>query len=313
MPTFAEYLEKWLKQSTAQGLTNPLVKMPVKRFRPLQPDEFNTLANGGTLIIGTMADPISRNLHKNYQTRIRERGEHCAFVCSGSVEMIIAGATDGTQRKQLFPVCLKRASFQTSGDKIKVVVAEDEAWQFNPVLQTHLRALAIPPVPTSVADNPIQATDWVKTQLGNRASQVTSDSYVGLFSSQQMVVQNRLSDPPLKQALAKNPVVQAKIAGGKIEAVDLGEITDDGLEELESLQELREWAASVGIELPLNSDTNATNMLALVMAVLDKPACHPKLIGNSEVSLSEIEHLKSQWERRENLIAARHPVVLSEK
>jgi hypothetical protein len=33
MPTFAEYLEKWLKQSTAQGLTNPLVKMPVKRFR----------------------------------------------------------------------------------------------------------------------------------------------------------------------------------------------------------------------------------------------------------------------------------------
>jgi very-short-patch-repair endonuclease len=69
MPTFAEYLEKWLKQSTAQGLTNPLVKMPVKRFRLLQPDEFDSLANGGTLIVGTMADPIARNLHKNYQTR----------------------------------------------------------------------------------------------------------------------------------------------------------------------------------------------------------------------------------------------------
>ena len=47
-----------------------------------------------------------------------------------------------------------------------------------------------------------------------------------------MVVQNRLNDPPLRQALAKNPVVQAKIAGGKIELVELGEITDDGLEEL---------------------------------------------------------------------------------
>ena len=103
MPTFAEYLEKWLKQSTAQGLTNPLVKMPVKRFRFLQPDEFGSVANGGTL-----SDPIARNLHKNYQTRIRERGEHCAFICTGSVEMIVAGGTDGKQRKQLFPVCLNR-------------------------------------------------------------------------------------------------------------------------------------------------------------------------------------------------------------
>ena len=131
MPTFAEYLEKWLKQSTAQGLSNPLVKMPVKRFRFLQPNEFAALTNGGSLIIGTMSDPIARNLFKNYQTRIRERGEHCAFICTGSVEMIIAGGTDGKQRKQLFPVCLKRASFQTSGDNIKAAVADDEIWQFN--------------------------------------------------------------------------------------------------------------------------------------------------------------------------------------
>jgi hypothetical protein len=45
----------------------------------LQPDEFNTLAEGGSLSIGTTADPIARNLYKNYQTRIRERGEHCAL------------------------------------------------------------------------------------------------------------------------------------------------------------------------------------------------------------------------------------------
>jgi very-short-patch-repair endonuclease len=536
MPTFAEYLEKWFKQSTAQGLTNPLVKMPVKRFRLLQPDEFKFLADGGTLMIGTMADPIARNLNKNYQTRIRERGERCAFVCSGSVEMIVAGGTDGKQRKQLFPVCLKRASFQTNGDKIKVVVADDEPWQFNPVLQAHLRALTIF-VPESIAENPVQATNWVKAQLGNRASQVTGDSYVGLFSSQQMVVQNRLADPPLKQALAKNPVVRAKIAGNKIEAVDLREITDDGLEELGltlpcddsqlrvvqlshnghclqvegppgtgksqtianiisnalyhgrnvllvcdkkaaivqveerlakvglkpamlnlhdedldkreflkqatdrfpawhnarvypftqlkesrqtlnervrfargiahpslqvtkrealagmiqlrkelqhvpnisivnwqslskerltkllgclgewpelsdvltdndnvwndvhveafddnpnavnelqsaaerivtqlvSLLEVKEMAASTGIELPLNSDGNVTDVLALVATVLKKPTRHPQLIGNSEVSLSELAHLKSQWTRREKLVAARHPIMLSEK
>jgi very-short-patch-repair endonuclease len=535
MPTFAEYLEKWLKQSTAQGLSNPLVKMPVKRFRRLEPTEFDSLANGGTLIIGTMADPIARNLHKNYQTRIRERGERCAFVCSGSVEMIVAGGTDGKQRKQLFPVCLKRASFQTSGDKIKAVVAEDEVWQFNPVLQAHIRGLAIT-VPESVMDNPVQATNWVRAQLGNRASQVTSDGYVGLFSSQQMVVQNRLTDPPLRQALAKNPIVQAKVSGNRIGAVDLGEISDDELEELglalpcddsqlrvvqlshnghclqvegppgtgksqtianiisnalyhgrnvllvcdkkaaivqveerlsdvglkpamlnlhdedlnkreflkqaaskfatgqntrvypftqlqearkalnervkfgraiahpslqvakrealagmiqlrkelknvpnipisnwqslskerltkllsclgewpdlagvltdnrnvwnkvrvehfddnpnatnelqalvqetvlriESLQAVREWAATVGIEIPLNSDANVTDVLALVMTVLEKPACHPKLIGNEGVSLIEVEHLNSQWKRREKLVATRHPVPLEE-
>jgi very-short-patch-repair endonuclease len=450
--------------------------------------------------------------------------------------MIIAGAVDGKQRKQLFPVCLKRASFQTSGDKIKSVVSDDEAWQFNPVLQAHLRGLSIS-VPAAVADNPSQATSWVKAQLGNRASQVTTDAYVGLFSSQQMVVQNRLNDPPLKKALAKNPVVQAKIAGAKIEALALDEITDDGLEDLglalpcddsqlrvvqlshdghclqvegppgtgksqtianiisdalyhgrnvllvcdkraaivqveerlsnaglkpamlnlhdedldkreflrqatdkfpawqnariypftqlkasrqtlnervrfarsiahpslqvtkrealsgliqlrkelkhvpniaitnwqslskerltkllgclgewpdlaavltqndnvwnnvrveafddnpnaanelqstiqkilsqlETLQIVREWAATVGIELPLNSDANVTNMRALVTTVLEKPACHPHLIGNAKVTLSELEYLQSQWERREELVAARHPVVLSEK
>ena len=141
--TFAQYLEKWLKQSTAQGLNNPLVKMPVKRFRLLQPTEFDSLANGGTLIIGTMSEPIARNLYKNYQTRIRERGEHCAFICSGTVEMTLAGAVGQQPRAALFPVCLKRASFQTSGDKVKVTTSEDEAWRFNPVLEAHLRAFDI--------------------------------------------------------------------------------------------------------------------------------------------------------------------------
>ena len=40
MPTFAEYLDKWLKLSTVQGLKNPLVKMPMKRFKLLSQEEF---------------------------------------------------------------------------------------------------------------------------------------------------------------------------------------------------------------------------------------------------------------------------------
>src|ERR1035441_7816614 len=110
--TFIQYLEKWLKQSTVQGLNNPLVKMPVKRFRLLQLHEFNLVANGGTLIIGTTGDPISRNLYKNYQSRIRERGERCAFICYGAVEMTIAGGQGQQPRTALFPVYLKRASLE---------------------------------------------------------------------------------------------------------------------------------------------------------------------------------------------------------
>src|SRR6266571_4063631 len=47
-----------------------------------------------------------------------------------------------------------------------------------------------------------------------------------------MVLQSRLTDPPLRQALARNPIVQSKIEGTKVQAVELGEITDEGLEEL---------------------------------------------------------------------------------
>src|SRR3990172_8082614 len=106
--TFIQYLETWLKQSTAQGLSNPLVKMPVRRFRLLQPTEFNSIAKGGTLLIGTTSDPIARSLYRNYQTRIRERGEHCAFICCGVVEMPMDGAIGQQPRAAMFPVCLKR-------------------------------------------------------------------------------------------------------------------------------------------------------------------------------------------------------------
>jgi very-short-patch-repair endonuclease len=230
--TFAQYLEKWLKQSTAQGLTNPLVKMPVKRFRQLQPADFDSIANGGNFIIGTTSDPIARNLLKNFQTNIRERGEHCAFICFGSVEMTIAGGLGQQHRTALFPVALKRATLQLAGANIKVSVQEEETWRFNPVLEANLRQLGIPSISETLAQSPARATSWLSGQLGNRASQVKSDSYVGLFSSQQMVVQERLKEPLFRQALAQNPVIKAKIAGETVEAVELGENSDDGLEEL---------------------------------------------------------------------------------
>ena len=538
--TFAQYLEKWLKQSTAQGLSNPLVKMPVKRFRLLQQPELDSIVAGGSLIIGTMSEPVARNLYKNFQTRIRERGEHCAFICFGAVEMTIAGGVGQQPRAALFPVCLKRASLQSSGDKIKVAVSDDEAWRLNPVLEAHLRGFGIM-APVGLADSPQRAASWVKAQLGNRATQVRSDGYVGLFSSQQMVVQERLTEPLLRQALARNAVVEAKIENRRVEGVDLGEVTDEGLEdlglvlpcddsqlrvvqlsdrgyclqvegppgtgksqtianiisnalyhgrsallvcdkkaaivqveerltncglkpallnlhdedldkreflrqatdkfptdifasgrapanypfeqlresrktlnervkfgrgvahpslqitrrealagliqlkkelksvpkisipnwqslskerlarllgslaewpgltrglgdsknfwncvrpetfdenpnainelqglvqgvvaELESLNEVREWTAAVGVELPLECDSNVGDVLTIVEVVLRKPVCHPKVVGNSQLSLTELEHLQSHWMRREELMSARHPVPLTE-
>jgi very-short-patch-repair endonuclease len=230
--TFAQYLEKWLKQSTAQGLNNPLVKMPVKRFRIIQPNEFESIKNGGSLLVGTMSDPIARNLFKNFQTRIRERGEHCAFICYGAVEMVIAGDAGREQRKALFPVCLKRTSLQIAGDKIRATVLDDERWQFNPILKVRLQSDFGINVGVDFPDNPERATAWLQAQLGNRVSLISADSYIGLFSSQHMVVQQRLTESPLRQTLARNPVIRAKIEGIKVDAVECGEITDDGLENL---------------------------------------------------------------------------------
>jgi very-short-patch-repair endonuclease len=86
-----------------------------------------------------------------------------------------------------------------------------------------------PSYPTE--EDPSRTTNWIKAQFGNRAT-VKSDCYAGLFSSQHMVLQERLNEPLLRQALAKNPVVQAKIGGNKVAPVGLREITDDGLEDL---------------------------------------------------------------------------------
>jgi len=228
--TFAQYLTRWKSHSTQRGLNNPLVKMPVKRFRKLQPFEFSNLADGGSQPIGTTSDPIARNLLKNFKTRINERGEHCAFLCFGSVEMTIAGGIDQQPRSALFPVCLKKATLSSSGQNVRASVADDESWLFNPVLKTHLRNFGIT-VPESLPEHPHDIASWVKSQLTNRGM-VELGGYIGLFSSQQMVIQERFEDPRLCHVLAKNPVIQSKLDGRQTEVVQLGETTDAGLEDL---------------------------------------------------------------------------------
>ena len=75
---------------------------------------------------------------------------------------------------------------------------------------------------------------------------------------------------------------------------------------------MREQAASVGIELPVRSDSQVADVLTLVETVLARPACHPKLVGNRQIILAELERLRNQWERREELVSIRHPVSLTE-
>lgn len=230
--TFTQYLKRWLSHSTERGLNNPLVKMPVKRFRKLQDFEFNELAGGGSWPIGTTSDPIARNLLKNFKTRINERGEHCAFLCFGSVEMKIAAAVGQEERTALFPVCLKKASLSAGGQNVRASVADDEGWLFNPVLKTHLQNLGIALNETLTDNpNPLVATNWLKSQLTNRAK-VEPVGYVGLFSSQQMVIQERFEDPRLCHVLAKNPVTQAKLDGRQTDVPPVTETTDAGLEDL---------------------------------------------------------------------------------
>jgi very-short-patch-repair endonuclease len=228
--TFTQYLKRWLSHSTERGLNNPLVKMPVKRFRKLQDFEFNELAGGGSRPIGTTSDPIARNLLKNFKTRINERGEHCAFLCFGSVEMKIAAAVGQEEKTALFPVCLKKASLSASGQNVRANVADDENWILNPVLKTHLRNLGIT-LPDVLPDDPLEITNLVKSQLTNRAK-IEPAGYVGLFSSQQMVIQERFEDPRLCHVLAKNPVIQAKLDGRQTDVPQFGETTDAGLEDL---------------------------------------------------------------------------------
>ena len=229
--TFPEYLDRWLKNTTAYGATNPLIKMPVKRFRVLSQDEFAGVRNGGSTPLGTTSDPIARNLLKNYETLIRERGEHAGFLGFGMIDMVLAAAADGKAKEALLPVCLKKAALAKSGEIVRVTVNDDEAWFVNPLIGGALPELANKHF-TEQAQAPENLVALLRAQLGNRVRTLKSEGFVGLFSSQQMVIQGRFKDSRLRQGLARTPAVRAKIEGQTEAAPSKGETTDEGIEDL---------------------------------------------------------------------------------
>ena len=231
MATFAGYLEKWLQHLTPQGMSNPLVKMPIKRYRLLTTTDIDHLKTKEKFLIGTVEDPIARNLYKNFQTRLRERGEHAAFWTYGSVEVVVVAAAGDVQqeKKALFPVFMQKVDLRSDGSKISAELFEDEKWVINPILSAHLKKFDITLPKEDLALDAL--VSYLKAQFGNRA-EVKQDSFIGLFSSQQMIVRERLADPILRNFLAQNPVVKAKVQGEKVAAEHLGEVTDDGLEDL---------------------------------------------------------------------------------
>jgi hypothetical protein len=127
--TLATYVDRWVSKAASGGLRNPLLKMPVKRFRLLQQFELDDLLKGRSLSIGTSSDPIARNLYKNYDEKIRERGEHTGFLTHGSIEVILAGTTTkGSKRSALMPVWLQRIDLRKQSEKIVAQPVDDPLW-----------------------------------------------------------------------------------------------------------------------------------------------------------------------------------------
>ena len=83
------------------------------------------------------------------------------------------------------------------------------------------------------------------------------------------------------------------------------------IEAIQALGEPQEWVATVGVEASLDSDNAVAQVLALVDTVLRRPRCHPHLVGNAEITVAELDRLRNESDRRENLLRARHPVPLT--
>ncbi len=85
----------------------------------LSAQDLSNVRDGGTISLGTTSDPIARNLLKNHDTLIRERGERAGFVGFGIIEVPLAAGADGRSKDAILPVCLKRTFLAKSADIIK--------------------------------------------------------------------------------------------------------------------------------------------------------------------------------------------------
>jgi very-short-patch-repair endonuclease len=102
------------------------------------------------------------------------------------------------------------------------------------------------------------------------------------------------------EAFSNNPFVEN----------DLKDLSQKILGQLEQLNELREMTSSVGVESKFASDLDAAALLKLAEAVLRRPNCHHEIVGNKEVTLSELFDLQRVWLRKDELTTAHHPVPL---
>ena len=152
----------------------------MKTLWMLQSADFAGAENEGSVVLGTTTDPNMRKLDRTFGKRSPGRGEDEAFLCSGSVHLMIGDGVRHDPRPEFFPVCMKRATLYTSGAEVKARVSQDEGWQFNPDLDEHFRGLGIP-VPPGITVNPARAANWVRRQLPYGASEVRTDIYIGLF------------------------------------------------------------------------------------------------------------------------------------
>ena len=142
-----------------------------------------------------MRNPQARDLYRDFGTRLRGGGEDDAILCWGSVKMMVGDGLRHDPRPAHLPVCLKRATLYTSGEQINARVSEDEAWQFNPSLEAHLRELGIT-VPPDLAANPARAANWLKAQLGYGygAAEVATEAYIGRSGGDELLAEIRAAE-----------------------------------------------------------------------------------------------------------------------
>jgi very-short-patch-repair endonuclease len=209
----AAYIDKVLSKGASGGLRNPLMKMPVKRFRQISPGDYATINDGKVWTVGTLEDPIARNLWKNYQEKIRERGEHTAYLTYGTVELTLAGtAMSGAARTALMPIWLKRAELQQKDDRVIVKIDEDERWAKNQELAAPLQQLGIDWSSRTAPGDQIAYNSWLAAQLSNRGKVAPAESYLGCFSSQHLVIREKIKDGRWRRAFAQNNVVRARFS-----------------------------------------------------------------------------------------------------
>lgn len=230
VPTLSSYIEQVLKSADNLTLRNPLIKMPVGRFRELSAEELGQLQTKGWLHIGTTSDAISRNLHKNYRDLRDSKGEHAAFVSYGTLEAKLASNTSTIERVTLAPILLRRVVLQAlPGGTIKASIIEDEEWNFNSAL-TRILPEALPQ--DSSAINPQDLLNYYSALVGNRA-RITSKSYIGLFSSQWLRIMGRFDDPLIREHLAQSNALRAKLQGVSSSDISANDdALDDGIEDM---------------------------------------------------------------------------------